>query len=143
MLFKAKKSGTKIQLLFSADLLPLFEKAAKNAEAFIQKSEEVRAAEKRQKQEDNKKRIFFHLKYHPNDPPSSVIQRIFRECIMHPPGELPFHELRNNCGQEIPLERLTVCYSTHPNLGSIFSYRKICKRQGLTVSSVLQEEEHF
>ncbi len=125
----------------TSDLLPIFEKAAKNAEAFIRKSEEEIAAEKRQKLEENKKRIFLHLKYHPDDPPSSVIQRIFRKCIMHPRGELPFHELKNDAGVEIPLERLTVCYSTHPNLGSMLSYRKICKRKSMKVSSFLQAPE--
>ena len=119
------------------DLLPLFEKAAKNAEAFKNKSEEEKEREKIQKEEAAKKRIFLHLKYHPNDPKSSTIQRIFKNCIMHPPGQKPFNEIENDDGHQIPLERLTVCYSTHPNLGALFSYRKICKRKGLKVSSFL------
>ena len=52
--------------------------------------------------------------------------------------ELPFSELKNQEGRKIPLEKLTVCYSTHPNLGSLLSYRKICKRTGLKVSSYLE-----
>ena len=119
------------------DLLPLFEKAAKNAEAFKNKSEEEKEREKIQKEEAAKKRIFLHLKYHPNDPKSSTIQRLFKNCIMHPPGQKPFNEIENDDGHQIPLERLTVCYSTHPNLGALFSYRKICKRKGLKVSSFL------
>eukprot|EP00984_Skeletonema_dohrnii_P032833 scaffold27669_cov72-Skeletonema_dohrnii-CCMP3373.AAC.3 len=62
-----------------SDLLPLLEKAATNAEAFICKSEEDKAREKRQKDEDSSssssKRIFLHLKYHPNDPKSSAINQ--------------------------------------------------------------------
>ncbi len=122
-------------------MLPLFEAAAKNAEAFIQKSDEEREMDKHQKREENKKRIIFHLKYHPDDPPFSVIQRIFRECILHPKGERPFPELTNHAGMEITIERLTVCYSNHPNLGSMLSYRKICNRKGLKDSSFLKEEE--
>ena len=124
-----------------SDLLPIFEKAAKNAEAFLRKPEEVRLKEKRQKKEEDNKRILLHLKYHPDDPPSSVIQQVFRECILHPKGDEPFCELRNQTGQKIPLERLTVCYSTHPNLGKLLSYRKICQRKGLTVSSFLKKDD--
>jgi len=123
------------------DLLPLFEQAAKNAEAFTRKSDEERALEKLQKKEENEKRVILHLKYHPQDPPSSVIQRMFRECILQPQGELPFSELTNQEGRKIPLERLTICYSNHPNLGSMLSYRKICNRKGLKVSSFLQDQE--
>jgi len=65
-----------------SDLLPLLEKAATNAEAFIGKSEEDKAREKRQKDEDSSKRIFLHLKYHPNDPKSSTIQKAIRESIL-------------------------------------------------------------
>ena len=123
------------------DLLPLFEKAAKNAEAFLKKSDEDRAREKRKKIEEKGKRIFIHLKYHPNDPPSSVIQKIFRDCILLPQGEEPLHELKNQQGRKIPLERLIVCYSNHPNLGKLLSYRKICKRPGLKVSSFLHRND--
>lgn len=122
------------------DLMPLFEKAAKNAEAYLLKSDEERATEKAKKAEENSKRIFFHLKYHPNDPRSSVIQRLFRECIMQPAGEKPFQEVQNSAGQAIPVERLTVCYSTHPNLKSQLSYRKISRRS-LQVSSFLKDDQ--
>jgi hypothetical protein len=120
-----------------SDLLPLLEKAATNAEAFVGKSEEDKAREKRQKDEDSSKRIFLHLNYHPNDPNSSAIQKAFKESIMHPKGNQPFTELENHLGYKIPLDRLTVCYSTHSNLGSLLSYRKICNRKGLKVSSFL------
>ena len=122
-----------------SDLLPLFQKAATNAEAFLGRSDEEIAERKREKLKENKERIFFHLKFHPDDPHSSVIQKVFRECIMHPSGEKPFHELTNDAGQDIPLGRLTVSYSNHPNLGSMLSYRKICRRKGLKVSSFLEE----
>jgi len=104
-----------------SDLLPLLEKAATNSEAFIGKSEEDKAREKCQKDEDSSKRIFLHLKYHPNDndPKSSAIQKAFRESIMHPKGDQPFTELENERGHKIPLDRLTVCYSKHSNLGSL------------------------
>jgi hypothetical protein len=123
------------------ELMPLFEKAVDKADAFLKKTDEERAMEKRRKREENEKRIFFHLKYHPDDPSSSVIQKVFRECILQPSGELPFHELRNDVGQKIPVERLTICYSTHPNIGSLLSYRKICKRKGLKVSSFLPKDD--
>jgi len=43
-----------------SDLLPHLEKAATNAEAFIGKSEEDKAREKRQKDKDSSKRIFLY-----------------------------------------------------------------------------------
>ncbi|KAL7493317.1 hypothetical protein ACHAWT_002399 [Skeletonema menzelii] len=122
-----------------SDLLPLFEKAARNAEAYLSKSDTEIAADKAKKKEENSKRIFFHLKYHPNDPPSRVIQKLFRECIMQPEGEKPFRDVRNSGGQQIPIERLTICYSTHPNLKSMLSYRKISRRS-LKVSSFLKDD---
>jgi hypothetical protein len=121
-------------------LLPLFKTAADKAAAFLRKSDDERTKEKLQRYEENQSRVFFHLKYHPNDPPSSAIQKVFRECILQPRGEVPFHEVRNDSGQRIPVERLTVCYSTHPNIGSILSYRKICGRKGLKVSSFLKTD---
>ena len=70
---------------------------------------------------------YIHLKYHPNDPKSSAIQKAFRESIMHPKGDQPFTELENERGHKIPLDRLTVCYSTHSNLGPSTMIMLLCK----------------
>ena len=59
---------------------------------------------------------------------------------MQPAGEKPFQEVQNCAGQAIPVERLTVCYSTHPNLKSQLSYRKISRRS-LQVSSFLTDDQ--
>ena len=79
--------------------------------------------------------LFFHLQYHPNDLPSSAIQRqwckLFSECSFG----LPLHMLTNQHGNRIPIDRLIVCYSRPPNLGNLLSYRQLQVLDGPPVSS--------
>ncbi len=58
-------------------------------------------------------RVILHIPYHPKDPISWEIQRIFRRKF-----------LQNECST-IGFSRLTVAYSRPKNLGELLSYRRI------------------
>ena len=69
--------------------------------------------------------IFFHLQYHPNNPPASEIQQIWRRNILTPPNATPLYNLRNRDGFQVDIRKLTVAYSRAPNLGNLLSCRKL------------------
>eukprot|EP00956_Cyclotella_meneghiniana_P000734 scaffold786_cov37-Cyclotella_meneghiniana.AAC.2 len=66
---------------------PLFDKAEANAQAYMQLSQEEREHVRQQKSLDAHNQVFLHLQYHPNDPQSRDIQRIWREQVLQPEGE--------------------------------------------------------
>ena len=84
--------------------------------------------------------LFFHLRYHPKDPPSQAIQQLWRQHVALPPYKqplvcLPVYDRKSK--QRIPFgsDRLTVCYSRPFNLGNLLSYRKLNPNVGPPVSS--------
>ena len=118
-------------------LLPLFVKAVANAKKYISTSDEERAATKAAQAESSKRRVFLHLPYHPNDPPARIIQRLWRQHMMLPPGEPPLNRVTNDKGARIPIDQLTVAYSRAPNLGNVFSVRKFQNIPGPNASSFI------
>ena len=77
---------------------------------------------------------FFKLTYHPQDPPSHLIQQAWRETIATPRFSKPLHEVDVKY-TKIGDRRFIVCYRRHPNLGNLLSYRKLKPNSGLPVSS--------
>jgi hypothetical protein len=69
--------------------------------------------------------VFFHLAYHPANPPSREIQQLWRTSVMTPPNKMPLTQLANRDGHRISIRKLTVAYSRAPNLGNILSCRKL------------------
>ena len=118
-------------------ILPCIEKAIENAHKYLSQSDAYRQQQKLEKAEAARRRVYFHLSYHPDNPPSSEIQRLWRDIVFAPPGKKPLNKFTNSQGARIPIDKLIVCYSRAPNLGNQFSYRKICKRQGPKVSSFI------
>lgn len=116
-------------------LQPLFEKAVVNAESYLLQSVEERRIIKEQKKEAAKRQVFFHVPWHPDNPPASKLQQLFRDCISHPAGQPPLCELRNHERQKIQLDEMVVCYHRHKNLGNFLSYRKIDSK-GLRISEL-------
>ena len=88
------------------------------------KAEQAAKLPRPEKEEDSNQ-IFFHLQYHPNDPPSSDLQQTWRETVLDPPGYQRLPKIKNWKRQEIGLERMIVCYSRPLNLGNLLSYRKL------------------
>ena len=119
------------------DLTPRFARAIKNAERYLSLSEAQRRHLKEEKKKASKRQVYFHIPFHPNNPSSSQIQKLWRDIVATPVGKKPLKYFRNRCGARIPIDRMIVCFSRAPNLGNQLSYRKICNRQGPTVSSFI------
>ena len=80
--------------------------------------------------------IFLHLPYHPLDPTSHEIQRIFTDVMVSPPGEPHLEKLRNFDKAPFDTSRLIIAYSRPSNLGNFFSPRKM-RPPGIAPSEVL------
>jgi hypothetical protein len=118
-------------------LLPIFKKAIANAIEYINTPDETRQLQRLEKEAAAQRRVFLHLPYHPAQPSSREIQHIWHDTVFHPPGSKPLNHLEAENGCLIPIDKLVIAYSRAPNLGNLFSYRKICKRKGPKVSSFL------
>jgi hypothetical protein len=80
--------------------------------------------------------IFFHLQYHPDDPPSGAIQRAWHTCIRAPSYQKPLESLMNRQTRtKMTPTRMIVAYSRPFNLGNLLSYRKLRTKLGPPVSS--------
>ncbi len=69
------------------NLLPLFKKGINNAIAYLSLSPEQQEAKKNAKVGRRDQRVFLHLPYHPQNHPSSFIQRLWRDLVFSSPGE--------------------------------------------------------
>ena len=83
-------------------------------------------------------RIFFHLEYHPYNPPSFHLQELWKRHIFHPPYEKQLTSVVNNNGNELEIEKMIIAYSRPRNLGNLLSYRNLHTSNGPPVSSVLR-----
>ena len=117
---------------------PLFDKAEANARAYMQLSPEERERVKQQKALDAHNQVFLHLQYHPNDPQSRDIQRIWREQVLQPESETPLPDMDNITGDMVGIDKLVVAYSRPLNLKNRFSVRDINGR-GKSVSEHLAQ----
>jgi len=82
--------------------------------------------------------MILHLRYHPNNPKSSAIQRAWYSTIAEPSFSKPLAEIKNCKGIATGIDRMTIAYSRPNNLGNILSYRKL-KPTGPPVSSYLTD----
>jgi hypothetical protein len=83
------------------------------------------------------KPCFFHSQYHPRNPSSKEIQRIYREEIQSKPYRPDLKYLANHEGKSIGVDRLIICYSKPPNLGNLLSPRIVKPEHGPAVSSYM------
>ena len=69
----------------------------------------------------------------------ALILQLIKNTSTHfsPFGKTQLNHLANAWGQQVPIDRMIVCYSRAPNFGNQFSYQKICKQKGPKVSSYL------
>ena len=92
-------------------LNPLFQRAYKNATAYLNCTPEEKEVLRKQKLINSKKQVFFHLQYHPENPSSREIQELWREYVSNPPGELPLTEMKNYEMEKVDIRQLVVTYS--------------------------------
>ena len=90
---------------------------------------------KEDKKEAARRRLYLHVEYHPQNPPAQVIQQLFNETVLHPPGKEALNEMEGSFGHNIPIDAMIIANHRAPNLGDTFSYRDISKRKGPPVSS--------
>jgi hypothetical protein len=79
------------------DLAPLFHRTEENAKAYLSRSPEEVEALKQKKWEDSHNQIFFHLQFHPDEPPSRDIQCL----VFAPPGGQQLPEMENINGNAV------------------------------------------
>jgi hypothetical protein len=85
-------------------LIPLFQKAITATEEYLQTSDDYRQIIKIQQQEANKRRVFFHLPFHPDNPTSKELQQLWRHHIFSPDGKQQLNHLHNKDGAPIPVD---------------------------------------
>jgi hypothetical protein len=98
-------------------LIPVFARAEKNATRFLLRKQRHQHTAPLHSQ----RKIFLHLQYHPDDPPSHLIQHIWRQSVANPPDETPLYNMANAEGTPVNLDRLVIAYSRNLNLCNIFS----------------------
>jgi hypothetical protein len=112
-------------------LCPLFAKASTKALAYTGSSNHSQPITVNAVSDS----IFFHLRYHPNDPPSCQLQATWREQVLTPKYKQPLFALWSKDRKSLGIQRMIVAYSRPPNLGNILSYRKLTADNGPPVSS--------
>lgn len=117
-------------------LRPLFQRAEVNAANYLSRSTEEHDRLRISKEAKSSDQVFFHLQFHPNDPPSRDIQSIWREHVSHPPGDAPLNTLKNLNKCAVGFSKLVVAYSRPLNLRNRFTVRDIHNR-GRPVSEYL------
>jgi hypothetical protein len=115
----------------------IFQRAIDNAMAYLKRSTLERLWMKSRKDIASHQQVFLHLPYHPANPPSKAIQRLWYHSVGTPPGNLPLNKLTNQQGYDVPIDKLTITWHRPPNLANLLSYRKLEHRTGLKVSSFL------
>jgi hypothetical protein len=112
-------------------LRPLFTKAASKALAYTGPSHSPLSTSTATISDS----IFFHLRYHPNNPSSSQLQHVWKEQLLTPRYKQPLFVIRNKDRAPIGIRRMIVAYNRPPNLGNFLSYRNITVQNGPPVSS--------
>jgi hypothetical protein len=86
---------------------------------------------------DDEKRCYLHLDYHPNDPSSTVIQKIFRNTMLRPHGEPALPKLRSMKGYRLETNRMVIAYHRPYNLKNLLFPRILREPDDKPVSSFI------
>ena len=108
-------------------ILPLLAKAKINARDQVAREKTITMTSKTTNKSNNA--LFYHLPFHPSNPPSSHIQTLWDNTIANPPNAKQLINLSNYSGHKIPISKLIVAYSRPPNLGNLLSCRKVKKQK--------------
>ena len=108
-------------------IMPLFRQAIERAKTYTGPTNN---------QETRDPFVIFHLQYHPNDPPSTTIQRAWREHIATPQYKMPLHNITNpKSHQKCNVKRMIIAYKRPMNLGNMLTHRNLAHDNGPLVSS--------
>jgi hypothetical protein len=90
-----------------------------------------------QQESERRTVCFFHRQYHPKNPPTKEIQRIFQKEMLQRPNRPYLQDLPNSGGHKLGINKLLVCHSRPPNLGNLLSPRILKLEHGPAVSSYM------
>jgi len=84
---------------------------------------------------EKKHLLFFHLPFHPSDPPASTWRKCFRSTIGLPKNRQPLSLLRGSWNSRRPFGdyRFIVAYSRQPTLGNLLSPRRLRAPSSVTI----------
>jgi hypothetical protein len=115
----------------ASKILPIYHDAIKRAKDYIGSNTDTKM---------DRSSILLKLHFHPQDPPSSELQRAWKEELSTPVGGLPLAQiLSGHTKMAIGVDKLTVCYRRPPNLGNLLSNRQFAFKNGSQVSSFLED----
>ena len=112
-------------------------KAIANARKFMLRSDLQRKLDKEKKEEAARRRLYFHLEYHDQNPPLQKNQDSFSRMVLEPAGKKPFNEIVSIRGAKVPVDAMIIANHRAKNLGDLFSIRNIEKKPGPPVSSYI------
>ena len=99
-------------------ILPLFDKAMKNAQTHLSRSKGYRQQLREEHYEASRRRVCLHLPFHPDNPPSRQLQHLWRKLVAHPLGKRPLNRIKANLGESVPIDQMIICYSRAHNIGN-------------------------
>ena len=115
---------------YQADQIkPLFYKAIARAKTYTGPAE-------RNNNGISRDLMIFHLRYHPQDPPSYKIQQAWRDFVSEPRYKPKLENLKNpKTKRKLGPQRLILAYSRPMNLGNLLTHRRLELDDGPQVSS--------
>ena len=91
---------------------------------------------------DTSTSVILHLPFHPQDPASRDIQRLWRNTIAKPPYKMAIGNLKNpQTNQKCNINRMIIAYRRPMNLGNLLSHRNFDTNTGPPVSSFLNTDD--
>ena len=83
--------------------------------------------------ESTKNRVFLHLPYHPDCPPSQAVQQAWKQRMSNSKHLPRSKNIKNHVGILINIEQITVTYHQSHNLDNLRLYCNLKKRNGPAV----------
>ena len=90
---------------YSEITLPLLNDVILSMHTFLATSNAYHLLLKARKEEASRNQVFYKLKFHPGDPHSALIQKVWRNCVLQPPGKPHVSKLRNQFGDHVKIDR--------------------------------------
>jgi hypothetical protein len=85
--------------------------------------------------------LYFHVPYHPANPPSSVLQEAYRTILLHPKAATPLPQIANtHLGADCGVRRMVIAYHRPPNLANLLCPRKLERTPGPPVSAFVRRD---
>ena len=89
----------------------IFDRAIANAKKYLSQSEAYREQLKLKKNEAAKRQVYFHIQYHPDNPLAGDLQRLWRNHIFCPSGQLKLNQLTSRSNAPVPVDRMIAAHS--------------------------------